>query len=442
MVAEFENLNYDTKIVADMIEKYPDLVDKLASYKTSDGKPLFSPIDIDDILYNCRGTIQKDPQLLIAELDEPGTVDKIATWSNRSYALFKKVPHYEANKTVAAQPAPKTEEPKSIYDKANQYVKDEEGYPQWLERRMKVGRDEVADMRTIKTINPHTNNTEQITYDAKGNEISREKHKGGLISTREEFLDSNGNVIKENLYDHYDGKIYEETRIERNGSETIEHGKRYNTDDGKVSTYYTRTRNGNDLTYIEYDANGNAVRKYAESYKDGEKTVSEITYKDGIPQKETKTVTFNDNSFEKTTMDYEKMTKVIKKCDKDYNVTSMSETGLDDEPEFFGKDDVIRRSADVWAGFPTMRAALTMEDFDVSCVLEIVNKLRNNPKSAQKIIDLKTPEGRPRFNGAEAAGIILNCYDLEDPKLMEIIMSKNPDGTYKSARDIWFERYH
>ena len=95
MIEEFSKLEYDSKVVANMIEKYPDLIDELASYTTADGKPLFSALEIDDILYNCKGTIQKDPQLLITELNKPGAIEDIATWSNRSKALLKKVSYYK-----------------------------------------------------------------------------------------------------------------------------------------------------------------------------------------------------------------------------------------------------------------------------------------------------------------------------------------------------------
>ncbi len=82
---------YDETIVAEMIQKYPHVVKKLSSYKAPDNTKLFSAKDISDILYNCRNTIQNNPEKIFAILNNPEEIKMIAKYKFRASGLEKAV---------------------------------------------------------------------------------------------------------------------------------------------------------------------------------------------------------------------------------------------------------------------------------------------------------------------------------------------------------------
>ena len=139
-----------------------------------------------------------------------------------------------------------------------------------------------------------------------------------------------------------------------------------------------------------------------------------------------------------TTVDLEAGTKVIFKKDSDSRVTQISETGISDEPEFLSKNDIIRRSADVWRAFPTMKKALSNGSFDCNGAKIFVETLREKTDICQTIMSLKKADGSPRFTQDEVISLVINCRSfLEDSRLMSLITSPRADGSYRDPFEIW-----
>ncbi|MCM1010331.1 MAG: hypothetical protein NC390_05600 [Fusobacterium sp.] len=76
---------------AQMREQYPDMVERLGTYKATDGKPLFTSSEIDDILRECSKTIEKNPAQIYAILDNPEEITSIMTWKNRGAGLWRAI---------------------------------------------------------------------------------------------------------------------------------------------------------------------------------------------------------------------------------------------------------------------------------------------------------------------------------------------------------------
>ncbi len=83
--------NYDHKVVLDMMQKYPDVVDKLTTFKAPDGSQFFSAQDISDILFNCKQTIEANPERMFAILNNPKEIADIAGWKSRGAGVWRAI---------------------------------------------------------------------------------------------------------------------------------------------------------------------------------------------------------------------------------------------------------------------------------------------------------------------------------------------------------------
>lgn len=97
------NSEYDASVVTSMMEKYPDVVQKLAQVKGPNGKKLFNPQDISNILFSCKSTIENSPERLFAILSNPKEIDIIAEFEHRGYAVWHSLSE-PLNSTVKANP--------------------------------------------------------------------------------------------------------------------------------------------------------------------------------------------------------------------------------------------------------------------------------------------------------------------------------------------------
>ncbi len=86
-----KDVEYDKNEVLTMIDKYPDVVTRLAEYKTPNGESLFKPIEINDILFNCKKTIESNPDKLFAILNNPEEIASIMGYKNRAVGLWRAV---------------------------------------------------------------------------------------------------------------------------------------------------------------------------------------------------------------------------------------------------------------------------------------------------------------------------------------------------------------
>ena len=264
---------------------------------------------------------------------------------------------------------------------------------------------------------------------------------------KETFYDKDGNIVKTDLLHYPNGitQIYS-TTIEfnpplENGITSVTKSK--NQIEIKVSKPVVNTPEGIkqfNRGYKEFDINGNILREvYANvgAYKRIPDTY-EIKYRDGKSIAVKQEIFTKDGSKVITFIDYEKGTKRIEKSDKKWNIYKVSETGINDEPEFITKQDIIRRSTDVWVGFPTMKQAVSDANFDCVSVQTIVETLRKNPEACDKIIKLKNPDGTPRFAPEDAATLILNCSKyIDSPRLMKFITTPKADGTQREVYEIF-----
>ena len=86
-----DRATYDKSVVLDMFDKHPDMVKTLVDAKDKDGKPLFDALDVDDILFNCKDTIEKHPDRITAVLSNPEEVEHICSWNSRGAGLWRAV---------------------------------------------------------------------------------------------------------------------------------------------------------------------------------------------------------------------------------------------------------------------------------------------------------------------------------------------------------------
>ena len=102
-LSALDNVSYDKNVVLEMIDKHPDMVKMLSETKDKDGKPLFDALAIDDILFNCKGTIEQHPDRITAVLNNPEEIDIISSWKNKGAGLWRAVGD-PLNSTVERNP--------------------------------------------------------------------------------------------------------------------------------------------------------------------------------------------------------------------------------------------------------------------------------------------------------------------------------------------------
>ncbi len=89
LVSALDSVSYDKNVVLEMMDKHPDMVKMLSEAKDKDGKPLFDALAIDDILINCKDTIEQHPDRIVAVLSDPKKIDIISLHEdNRGYPLW------------------------------------------------------------------------------------------------------------------------------------------------------------------------------------------------------------------------------------------------------------------------------------------------------------------------------------------------------------------
>ena len=84
-----KDVKYDKNEVLTMIDKYPDVVTKLAEYKTPDGELLFKPAEINGILSNCKNIIENNPQAIYDILDNPQSRVNLSGYEDKGLGLFR-----------------------------------------------------------------------------------------------------------------------------------------------------------------------------------------------------------------------------------------------------------------------------------------------------------------------------------------------------------------
>ena len=77
-MASKENQVFEN-VVLEMADKHPEMVKMLSETKDKDGKPLFDAANIKDILFNCKKTIERQPDLIKAVLSNPQEIDFISS---------------------------------------------------------------------------------------------------------------------------------------------------------------------------------------------------------------------------------------------------------------------------------------------------------------------------------------------------------------------------
>ncbi len=82
---------YDALVIWDMMEKHPDMVKTLIDTKDNKGKPLFNASQVNDVLYNCKDTIENHPGRIMAVLNNPEEIALIASNENKGAALWRSV---------------------------------------------------------------------------------------------------------------------------------------------------------------------------------------------------------------------------------------------------------------------------------------------------------------------------------------------------------------
>lgn len=91
LVSALDSVSYDKNVVLGMIDKHPDMVKILSETKDKEGKPLFDALAIDDILFNCKDTIEHHPDRITAVLNNPEEINIISSWKNKGAGLWRAV---------------------------------------------------------------------------------------------------------------------------------------------------------------------------------------------------------------------------------------------------------------------------------------------------------------------------------------------------------------
>ena len=86
-----KDVKYDKNEVLTMIDKYPEVVTRLAEYKTPNGESLFKPAEINDILFNCKNTIENNPQAIYDILDNPQSRAILSDYKNKAFGLYREL---------------------------------------------------------------------------------------------------------------------------------------------------------------------------------------------------------------------------------------------------------------------------------------------------------------------------------------------------------------
>ncbi len=82
---------YDKTEVWNMIDKYPEVVAKLADCKTPDGQLLFKPQEICDILSSCQSAVINTPQVIFDMINTPNVKTELLNSENKAFVLWKRL---------------------------------------------------------------------------------------------------------------------------------------------------------------------------------------------------------------------------------------------------------------------------------------------------------------------------------------------------------------
>ena len=77
--------------VWEMIDKYPEVVAKLADCKTPDGQLLFKPQEICDILSSCQSAVINTPQVIFDMINTPNVKTELLNSENKAFVLWKRL---------------------------------------------------------------------------------------------------------------------------------------------------------------------------------------------------------------------------------------------------------------------------------------------------------------------------------------------------------------
>ena len=91
LISALDSVSYDKNVVLGMIDKHPDMIKMLSETKDKEGKPLFDALDIDDILFNCKDTIEQHPDKITAVLNNPEEINIISSYKSKGAGLWRAV---------------------------------------------------------------------------------------------------------------------------------------------------------------------------------------------------------------------------------------------------------------------------------------------------------------------------------------------------------------
>ena len=87
-------------------------------------------------------------------------------------------------------------------------------------------------------------------------------------------------------------------------------------------------------------------------------------------------------------------------------------------------------------GFPALMKAVENGNFDADSTQKVIRTLRDKPDACQKILNLKNPDGTPRFTPEEVGTLILNCRNfLETDRLMMFMTTPKADEIWRGYVD-------
>ena len=148
LVSALDNVSYDKNVVLEMMDKHPDMVKILSETKDKVGKPLFDALAIDDILFNCKDTIEHHPDRITAVLNNPEEINMISSWKNKGAGLWRAVGD-PLNSTIERNPEafgikvePKQENKESISNSLKEQSKTSE--EQNITNRIATARKRLA----------------------------------------------------------------------------------------------------------------------------------------------------------------------------------------------------------------------------------------------------------------------------------------------------------
>lgn len=211
--AKFDNM------AKEVANQYPEVSQRLAEYKTPDGKPLFTKEEFNQVLVNCKNTIESNPEKLFAILNNPKEIADIVKCKNKAAGLWRAV-NEPFNSTIEANPEVFGVKPKAKTEPAKTPANQPAVTADMSIEAMKEAAKTPEGVRQLEeaglVITKNTVSKLENVYEGQSQSPARRIKKLDLTGTPEEVVAKNPGL----KYDVEQGKFFRE--VSWDGGKTME----------------------------------------------------------------------------------------------------------------------------------------------------------------------------------------------------------------------------